>query len=207
MQTLAPPARHLETVDLPWATDLLGSALATHPAICYLCQGPDAPAQAAWLLRGLLRFSLLYGSVYTNAEQTALAIWLSPGRVAITPARLLRAGLLPAAPWRLGFAGFQRLQRLLAATSWLRRQSLSTPHHHLLALAVRPDAQKRGVGQRLLQATLAIRQASHAPSYLDTQIPAHIGFYQRLGFQLVGHSLVAPAPHALTNWGLLRPAR
>ncbi|WP_345233071.1 GNAT family N-acetyltransferase [Hymenobacter saemangeumensis] len=208
-QMLAPatPARHLEADDMPWATELLIAALTEHPVMRYICQGPAEAEQKRWLLQGLLRFGMRYGTVYANAGRTALAIWLPPGRVAITPARLLRAGLLPAAPWRLGLAGFKRLRRLLRASSWLRRQSLSTPHHHLLALVVHPDAQGLGVGRRLLLATLAVRRTAQAPSYLSTQVPAHLPFYQRLGFQVVGHCSVGEGPTALIDWGMLRTPR
>lgn len=204
MQTLAPPARRLDAADLPWATELLAAALAGHPTLGYLCPAQEGPERATWLVAALLRYALLFGSIYTNPEHTALALWLPPGRVAITPARLLRAGLLPTASWRLGYAGCRRLQLLLAATGWLRRQSLGTPHHYLLALVVRPEFQGQGVGRRLLLATLAVRQGGPAPCYVDTQVPAHLPFYQLLGFRLVGHCTVGPGPHSLTNWGLVR---
>lgn len=204
-EAAGPPARRLAPADLPWAAELLSTALVGHPALTYVCAGPHAQAQAAWLLRGLLRFGLHYGTAYANPEGTALALWL-PGAVAASPGRLLRAGLLPAAPWRLGLAGCGRLQQLLDATGWLRRQSAPLPHHHLLALAVRPDAQGRGAGRRLLLATLATRQATQTACYTDTQTPALLPFFQRLGFRLVGHCPVGPGALELTNWGLVRGA-
>lgn len=112
-EAAAPPARRLAPGDLPWAADLLSAALADHPALAYVCSGPRAEGRAAWLLRGLVRFGLRYGTGYANPEGTALTLWL-PGAVAVSPGRLLRAGLLPAAPWRLGLAGCGSCWPLLA---------------------------------------------------------------------------------------------
>ncbi|MBF9220245.1 GNAT family N-acetyltransferase [Hymenobacter ruricola] len=201
----APPARRLEPADLAWATALLAASCAGHPVLSYCCTGPDAPAQRVWLLERLLRFGLRYGRVYTNPTQTALAVWLGPGQPAASLWRLLRSGLLPTALWRLRGGGLRRLRHFLAATAWLRRQSVATTrHHYLLALAVHPTARGQGQGRRLLQATMGAMQAPHVPCYLDTQLPEQLPFYQRIGFRLMGQcppDLRAGGP---PTWGLLR---
>lgn len=205
MHTLALPARRLEPADLAWATALLESACAKHPVLNYCCTGPDAKAQISWLSEQLLRFGLRYGRVYTNAEASALAVWLGPDHPAATLRRMLRTGLLPAALWRLEWTGFQRLRHFLVATAWLRRHSLTAnSNHYLLALAVRPAVQGKGVGRRLLQATLAVIQTTHSPCYLDTQVPEQLPFFQRMGFRLMGQCPAGPGAAAPTNWGLVR---
>lgn len=205
MPTLAPPARRLEPADLVWALALLEAACADHPVLNYCCTGPDAKAQKVWLLEQLLHFGLRYGRVYTNADASALAVWLGPDHPMVTLRRLLRTGLLPGALWRLEWIGFQRLRHFLVATAWLRRQSVDAPmHHYLLALVVRPADRGRGLGRRLLQATLAAMQAAHAPCYLDTQQPGQLHFFQRLGFRLQGQCPTGHGTEAPTNWGLVR---
>lgn len=196
-------SRRLEASDWPWATVLLTQALAGHPALRYVCADATGPA-ARWLLGQLLVLTLRYGGAYTNAAGTALALWLGPGQTAYRRGLLL--SWLPAV-WHLGWAGSQRLRRLLRTTNWLRRQLLTGPHHQLLVLAVHPLARGAGEGRRLFQATLALRQASPLPCYLSIQVPEQLAFYQRQGFGLTGHCAVGEGPAGqLTIWGLLRSA-
>jgi len=200
----AVPAQRLGTADLGWATELLGAALAEYPLWAYL--RPVAPGlPAAWLLRGLLRFGLRYGAVYTNPERSALALWL-PGRVQATLRRLLRAGLLPGATWQLGLAGYRRLHYWLMASGWLQQHSAPMPHQRLLVLAVHPAARGRGVGRRLLLATLVARQTAHQPCYTATADARQLPFFQRLGFRVVGHCPIDAAAPSLTDWALVRYA-
>lgn len=197
--------RRLEAADRVWAAALLAEATAAHPAVRFVCAGPAAARQQQWLLKWLLALALRHGVAYTNAAGTALALWLGPGQPALP--RAWRVALLPAAVWRLGWAGGRRLRRLLGTVAWLRHQSLAGPHHLLLAVAVRPAAQGRGEGRRLLAATLALRQTPPLPCYFSTQAPAQLAFYQGLGFELAGHCTVGEGPAGLlSNWGLRRLA-
>lgn len=198
-----PVARRLEAADLAWATALLTVAAAGHPALGYVCPGPAAELRHRWLLQRLLALALHHGGAYANAPGTALALWLGPQQLAA--AWSLRLALLPAA-WHLGWGSSQRLRRLLRTSAWLRHQSLAEPHHLLLTVAVHPEARGRGEGQRLLAATLALRQPA-LPCYFSTQLPSQLPFYQRQGFALTGHCVVGQGAHGLlTNWSLLRPA-
>lgn len=204
--TTIPLVRRLEPADLAWGTALLLAASNPHPLLRYCCTGSTAPAQCAWLLGLLLRFGLRHGRVYADADGQALAVWLSPNHLGAARWPLLRAGLLPAALWRLGWGGLLRLRHHLRAAAWLREQTVdSGGYHYLLALAVHPAARGQGRGRRLLQATLAAMRATAAvPCYLDTQGADQLPFFQRLGFRLAGQCPVGPASDAPTTWGLLR---
>ncbi|MBF9220250.1 GNAT family N-acetyltransferase [Hymenobacter ruricola] len=196
--------RRLEAPDLEWAVALLGQAMAAHPALSYVCAPPIGARRQHWLLRQLLDYVFRHGVAYTNAAGTALVLWLHPTELRRPWALQLRL-LLPAI-WWLGWAGSQRLRRLIRTVAWLRRQSLAGPHHLLLGVAVHPAAQGRGEGRRLLAATLALRQ-SPLPCYFSGQVPSQLAFYQGLGFELAGHCTVGEGPAGvLSNWGLLRPA-
>jgi len=196
------PAQRLGAADLAWATELLGVALAEYPLWAYLQVGARGLA-ATWLLRGLLRFGLRYGAVYANPEHNALALWL-PGRVRATLERLLRVGLLPGAVWQLGLAGYRRLHHWLKANDWLQQHSAPLLHQQLLVLAVHPAARGRGVGRRLLLATLAARQPTRQPCCIVTTDARQLPFFQRLGFQVVGHCPIDAATPTLMDWALVR---
>lgn len=199
-------ARRLEPADLGWATALLEASCATHPVLRYCCAGPGHPARRTWLLAQLLRFGLRFGRVYGSAEGNALAVWLGPRHPVATLGQLLQAGLLPAVWWRFGWAGFQRLRLVRRRMMELRRQSaLANHHYYLLALVVSPGSRGRGVGRRLLQATLAAMQTAATPCFLDTQQPAQLIFFHRLGFRVVGQCRVGPGAGAPTNWAMMRP--
>ena len=202
---LAPPVRRLEPADLLWAKVLLLAACDQHPVLRHCCAGPTADAQRAWLVEQLLRFGLRHGRVYADADGQALALWLSPAHLGAARWPLLRAGLLPAGLWQLGWSGLQRLRRHLRAATWLREQSVDpAAHHYLLALAVHPAARGQGRGRRLLQATLAAMQATApVPCYLDTQGAEQLSFFQRLGFRLAGQCPAGRGADAPTTWGLL----
>ena len=204
--TIAPFVRRLEPADLAWATALLLAASDQHPVLRHCCAGPTAPAQRAWLVELLLRFGLRHGRVYADADGLALTVWLSTSHLGAARWPLLRAGLLPAALWRLGWAGLLRLRHHLRAAASLREQAVDPGgHHYLLALAVHPAARGQGRGRRLLQATLAAMQATAAvPCYLDTQGPEQLPFFQRLGFQLAGQCPAGREADAPITWGLLR---
>lgn len=196
-------SRRLEADDLPWATTLLMQAVADHPALRYVCADATGPA-ARWLLSQLLALTLRYGSAYTNADNTALALWLGSSQTAFRRGMLLSR--VPAA-WHLGWGSYQRLRRLLRTTSWLRGQQSGGLHHLLLAVVVHPSARGAGAGRRLLHTTLAVRQASRLPCYFSCQVPEQLAFYQRQGFALTGHCAVGEGPAGqLTTWALLRPA-
>lgn len=201
-----PSVRRLEPADLAWATALLRAASHQHPVLRLCCAGPSAPAQCAWLVELLLRFGLRHGRVYADADGLALAVWLSPDHLGAARWPLLRGGLLPAALWRLGWAGLLRLRQHLRAAAWLREQTVDPGrHHYLLALAVHPAARGQGRGRHLLQATLAAMRATAAvPCYLDTQGAEQLPFFQRLGFRLAGQCPAGSGGNALTTWCLLR---
>jgi GNAT superfamily N-acetyltransferase len=56
------------------------------------------------------------------------------------------------------------------------------PHWHLGPLAVRADAQARGIGSRLLKAFLELVDKHEGTAYLETDTARNVRFYERFGF-------------------------
>jgi GNAT superfamily N-acetyltransferase len=82
--------------------------------------------------------------------------------------------------------------------------AVAEPNIHVNMLAVPPRFQGRGLGRALLDRVHAM-SGEHPDSRgvtLTTESPANVGFYQHLGYHIVGHGRIAPG---LETWGFFRP--
>jgi GNAT superfamily N-acetyltransferase len=70
-----------------------------------------------------------------------------------------------------------------------KRFSPKMPHYYLGALGTHPSAQGQGTGGLLINAFCALSRADEKSEgvYLDTGNPDNVAFYQRFGFELIGH--------------------
>ncbi len=66
------------------------------------------------------------------------------------------------------------------------------PHWFLDTIAVAPEYHRQGLGARLLDHNLEIREAAGDVCALDTHTEDNIGFYGRRGFEVVGHGPLSP---------------
>ena len=190
--------------DLDWATDLLTAAFLQQPPADTLFQGARHAELTRYFMRCTCKYTLLYGEGYANAERTAVALWLNPGRTSLRLDRMARAGML-AAPWRMGRAAFKRFGAFASHTAAMHARAVPGPHYYLFALGVVPGAQGRGAGRGLLAPMLARIDAERMPAYLETQCARNVPLYQRLGFEV--HAQAAfPGLDGLCNWAMARPA-
>ena len=63
-----------------------------------------------------------------------------------------------------------------------------TPHWYVAALGVDPPEQRRGLGRALITALCDVADADGAFSYLETDRPENVAFYERAGFAVVRES-------------------
>ena len=63
-----------------------------------------------------------------------------------------------------------------------------TPHWYVAALGVDPALQRRGLGRALIRALCARADADGAFSYLETDRPENVAFYEGAGFSVVRES-------------------
>ena len=77
------------------------------------------------------------------------------------------------------------------------------PHWYLSVLGVDPDRWHRGVGSALLSWWLRRVDADNAPSYLETDREENVGFYRRVGFEVVNQLRIMDVP----IWCMWRSAR
>lgn len=190
--------------DIDWATDLLTEAFLDEPPTTHLFRGPQRRAQVSYFLRCSCAYAMLFGECYTTSTRDGVALWLLPGKTAMTFGRMYRAGML-SAPLRLGLSAFSRFMAFAAFTDKLHKKSAPTPHYYLFALGVSPAAQGSGVGGLLLASMLRRIDEERMPAYLETQKEKNVGLYQRFGFEVAAEGAF-PKLEGLCNWGMFRKA-
>ena len=125
------------------------------------------------LWKGVVRYSLTYGEVYTTPALAGVACWLSPGNTRVTTWRMARTGFeLQRAVIRLNREARRRVIELLTYTDQIHSRVMTRPHWYLWALGVEPDRQRQGVGSRLLRPVLARADEAGVPCYLVSVGPS-----------------------------------
>jgi ribosomal protein S18 acetylase RimI-like enzyme len=97
------------------------------------------------------------------------------------------------------------LQRSLRISSWLAtwsRHDPKDPHCHLGPIGIDPNAQGRGIGQRLMSLYCEDLDRTATAGYLETDRPENVAFYQRFGFEVTHEMPVVGTP----NFLMRRPA-
>jgi GNAT superfamily N-acetyltransferase len=116
-------------------------------------------------------------------DAPAAAVWLlplSPERAAAeasAKAAFIRSALAPT-----GAENYHRIVEFMASRS---RSIVSSAAWYLSIVGVAPGAQGKGVGRRLIEATLVEADQVGAPTFLETFSLRNVGFYERLGFSVV----------------------
>lgn len=177
--------RHALAADLPALTPVLSRSFLDDPLMAFLC--PDRAtryddlqvlftvAASAGLRRG-------HAYVVTDAagDIAGAAIWSPPEVEALSDDDV--GPLLDAIVDRYGDEG---LMRMGAVSEAMDANHPDSPHLYLFVVGIDPSQQGNGLGERLLAPTLAYGDATGAAAYLESTNPRNIGFYQRLGFEIV----------------------
>ncbi|HEV2376182.1 MAG TPA: GNAT family N-acetyltransferase [Streptosporangiaceae bacterium] len=127
----------------------------------WLIPDPDARREAfPGYFRLYVEHAMTVGVVYTTLGRTAAALWLpigeeGPGEDPGYGERLAAA----THPWTARFVAFDRVLE--------RHHPVGAAHHHLAVLAVRPDAQRQGIGTAMLNAHHVTLDQTGTPAYLE----------------------------------------
>ncbi|HEV2636807.1 MAG TPA: GNAT family N-acetyltransferase [Actinocrinis sp.] len=155
------------------------------------------------------------GTVYTNSDRTAVALWITkpqqqnfagrgaqPPRLTANPAHAQdseydeRLGAVTG-PWAYRFREFD------AALD--RHHPTGPAHHHLAILAVHPDVQHAGIGSALLAEHHRVLDAAGIPAYLEASDTRTRALYLRVGYQDRGDPIQLPAKGPLMYPMVRRP--
>lgn len=115
----------------------------------------------------------------------AIALWLPPGRD-IGFVAMMRSSLT-LARWMLTppMVNVRRMTRVLMQFDKKKKELMKEPHWYLMALGVDPDHQGEGHGSALVRAGIERANRDRKPIYLETESERNVGFYQRLGFEVL----------------------
>jgi GNAT superfamily N-acetyltransferase len=135
---------------------------------------------------------------WTTPDTAGAALWFPPGTMRLSARERLTElrTLLPEGIDCLGRGG--RWEELIS------EHHPREPHWYLQTLAVRPSAQRRGVGTALIEPGLARAEADGVGCYLETQRESNIPYYRRFGFELTDEISLHDSPPLWLMW---RPAQ
>lgn len=186
------------------ASGVMARAFQDDPAWKYLI--PDAAKRSRLLpsfFSIVVRYSLLYGEVYTTTSLEGVACWLPPGNTTPRFNRLVQLGIRHASlGFELGWTGFRRYALMEAYDSTVHKQSAPGKHWYLWALGVDSAYQGRGIGGMLIQPVLLRSSADKLPCYLETSTEKNVSFYRKHGFTVVNEGVVPKSN--LHVWSMLR---
>jgi ribosomal protein S18 acetylase RimI-like enzyme len=154
-----------------------------------------------WRSRKLLAYAGRFGLIFTDEGHHGSSFWLGPEHTNLQLGGILQTGLF-LFPFKVSFQEFKRSMQLTRISDRLHKHSISGQHLYLMEVGVEPAQQSHGLGRALVQAGLSRADALGVPCYLETYNPKNLGFYNSLGFRVVGtQRALASAPQV---WGLLR---
>lgn len=141
--------------------------------------------------RRTLRIALVDGDV------VGAAVWWPPGYHP-SPFRTPR--------YLVAGAAILRDARVTSLALWQRWRAMRAadptqePHWHLVALGVRPDAQRRGVGRALLVASLQSIDDADGAACLEAGRSELVAWYGRFGFEVRERLALPGDTEAWTMW-------
>jgi GNAT superfamily N-acetyltransferase len=171
------------------AARVMAEAFADDPGMAYIVDA-SPPALRTQRIHHLCRYFVAYtkcaGEVIlatSDGKPVGVSCLLPPGRTSPGIATELSAGGWRL-PHQLGATAFARAIRLSSALATRHAHAMrNTKHWYLFQMAVIPGMQRCGLGRMLMQDLLGKARRDRVPVYLETFLPANVGYYQSYGFQ------------------------
>ncbi len=124
-------------------------------------------------------------TVWSFAEFSAVALWLSPGT---EPDGDLIVAVLTET------VSPEQHADTLSVVDQVGEAHPSFPHWYPPWFGVDAALQGRGLGGELMKHCLRIVDEDHLPAYLETPNPRNISFYERHGFEVTGEARAGACP-------------
>ncbi len=129
------------------------------------------------------------------------ALWLPPG--VSNNISLWKSLDIAALMFRNG--GFGSMIRGMKVGETLHTKHPREPHYYLHAIGAIQTRQGKGVGGRLMEASLQRVDADSMPAYLESSKERNIPFYRRYGFEVIEE--ISPAEGCPPMWLMWREAK
>lgn len=205
---MSPPEAELRRVhpeDLSSVVDVLCEAFSGYPVMRYvLGEGAEEDGR----LRRLVDFFVRARAVrdepllaMAEGDDLVAAATVSFPGVAPKPGALVAMARLRYV-WRdLGPEARARYDR--CGDAW-RPLDVEVPHIHVNMIGVRRRHRGKGLARRLLDEVHALSRSDQGSQgvTLTTEDPRNVGFYEHLGYAVVGHVRIAPE---LESWAMFKP--
>lgn len=175
----------------------LARAFADDPALAWIFPNHGLRARRLpGLFRMLFDSDAAHGMRLMSPGGEAATLWRAPGHAQTPLGEMLRY-----APAMLATFGLA-LPRGLALADAIDRHMPREPFWYLHIAGCDPAHQGKGLGRAAVRAGLDRIEASGVPAYLETATPINIGFYQALGFAVIGEWQVGD--HGPRFWSMRR---
>jgi ribosomal protein S18 acetylase RimI-like enzyme len=181
--------RRAARTDIPAVVETMTEAFQSDPVWGWAF--PDAVARPAhyrqwWNL--FIASALRYDWTWLAEEGAAAAVWIPPGGVELTDEE--DAAL---EPLLRSLVGSWADTVLAGLDGFEAAHPTEEPHYYLSLLGTRNDRRGEGLGMALLNECLAMIDAEHASTYLESSNPLNSRRYERAGFADIGTFAM---PHA-----------
>lgn len=192
--------RHALAADLPMLSAVLARSFHNDPQMEFLLPDPatrDADLQVMFttIASAGLRRGHTYVLANTVGAIAAAAIWSPPEVESLSDTEVG-----PMVDAIIGRYGDEGLMRVAAMSEAMDANHPHDPHLYLFIVGVDSSQQGHGYGETLVAPTLAHCDATGTAAYLESSNPRNIGFYRRLGFDIVSEFCPEGGPVFTGMW-------
>ncbi|PKV49518.1 acetyltransferase (GNAT) family protein [Aquimarina sp. MAR_2010_214] len=142
-------------------------------------QDQKRPARLRYLMEYQFNVALKFGEIWLSDDKKGCILLLFPETKRVGLSSLL---------WEIKLAfysiGIQNVIKVLKRESQLKKKHPKVPFIHFWLMAVTPESQGEGVGQKLLSEVLEKYKNSTKPIYLETTTQSNLKFYTKNGFNI-----------------------
>ncbi|MEV0946108.1 GNAT family N-acetyltransferase [Rhodococcus sp. NPDC049939] len=166
--------------DVDAASVTLARAFADYPFIRHTVDARNHQERVGQLQRLFLQnVGLRCGRVWVSAAASAVAVWTTPDSPGLGEA-------FESISQRVNELCGDRAEAAARAEELIAPLRPSEPVWFLATVGVDPASQGRGLGRAVLGPGMRAAHAQGFPMYLETSLESNVGFYHRLGFDVVG---------------------
>jgi len=166
---------------------MLGRAFQTDPLWTAVMVDPvQRPGMLVRMFTALIRTTVVaQGVAEKTPDLEGLALWLPPARDMGVWAMVKAGFAMPRFVVRLPKSDRKQMIAVLRQVGERREALMPAPHWYVPAIGVDPESQGMGFGSVLMKHGIARADRDEAPIYLETETERNVGFYQRLGFDVM----------------------